>query len=143
MSESRELLEFIYQNAKMGETTLPRVIGMVSRPDLRIALCSQLMEYCTICGEAAEQLRKAGAAPRSPDGVKGAMADAMLRVESVVGRSPRQIAERMIRGSTMGTVQMSKRIHAYRYTAGADALALADRLLETEENNIEQMKAFL
>ena len=43
----------------------------------------------------------------------------------------------------MGTVQMSKRIHAYRYTAGADALALADRLLETEENNIEQMKAFL
>ena len=71
------------------------------------------------------------------------MADAMLRVEGVVGRSPRQIAERMIRGSTMGTVQMSKRIHAYRYTAGADALALADRLLETEENNIEQMKAFL
>ena len=143
MSENRELLKFVYENAKMGETTLPLVIGMVSRPDLRRALSSQLTEYCAICDEAGDRLRKDGVSPKKPGGVKSAMAETKLHWDGIVGRSPRQIAEMMIRGSTMGTVQMSKRMHDYRYTAGAEALALADRLLKTEENNIEQMKAFL
>ena len=49
----------------------------------------------------------------------------------------------MIRGSTMGAIQMSKRINAYRYTAGEEALMLAERLLKVEEETVERMKAFL
>lgn len=143
MSENTELLEFIYKNAKMGEVTLPLVIGMVSRPDLRKALSSQLVEYCAIGDEVKNTLRRCGTVPREPGGMKSAVAETMLHLDSMTGRSPRHIAEMMIRGSTMGTIQMSKRINAYRYTAGEEALALADRLLKTEENNIEQMKAFL
>ena len=49
----------------------------------------------------------------------------------------------MIRGSAMGTVQMQKRINACRYSAEPETLTFAERLLKTEENHIEQMKAFL
>ena len=58
MSESTELLEFVYENAKMGEATLPRVIGAVSRPDLRASLSEQLEEYRAIGGRAEDLLRE-------------------------------------------------------------------------------------
>ena len=45
MSEKTELLNFIYKNANMGETAMPMVIGMVTRPDLRAVLSSCLMDY--------------------------------------------------------------------------------------------------
>lgn len=143
MSESTELLEFVYENAKMGEATLPRVIGAVSRPDLRASLSEQLEEYRAIGGRAEDLLRRSGVRPREPGGLRRAAAEAMLEMDLLARGSTRRVAEMMIRGSTMGTIQMSKRIHAYQYTADRQALDLAGRLLETEENNIEQMKAFL
>ena len=143
MSETTELLDFIYKNAKMGEQTLPYLIGTVSRPDLRTALSSQLVEYCEIGDEAKRAMQQRGAVPKEPGSMKRAATDAMLRMNTMRDQSPRHIAEMMVRGSSMGTIQMTKRIHAYQYTAEKPALQLAQRLLKTEESNIEQMKAFL
>ena len=143
MSEQTELLNFVYQNARMGETALPLVIGMVSRPDLRRALSAQFVEYHAIADEAKQAIERQGRRAKEPDALKGAMAETMLHLNTLTDRSPRHVAEMMVRGSTMGTVQMSKRLHACRYTAGKEAADLAGRLLKTEENNIEQMKAFL
>lgn len=143
MSETTELLDFVYKNAKMGEETLPYLIGAVSRPDLRTALSSQLVEYCEIVDAAKEEMRRRGTTPKKPGALKHAATEAMLRANTLHDRSPRHIAEMMVRGSAMGTVQMTKRIHAYQFTAAPSALTLARRLLETEERNIRQMKAFL
>ena len=52
MSEKTELLNFIYKNANMGETAMPMVIGMVTRPDLRAVLSSCLMDYRGVVGTA-------------------------------------------------------------------------------------------
>lgn len=143
MSKSTELLEFVYQNARMGETALPLVIGMVSRPDLRTALSGQLMEYRAISGEAKAEMQRRGVKPKEPGGMKSAAAETALRLNTLADQSSGHIAEMMIRSSTMGTVQMQKRINACRYSAEPETLTLAERLLKTEENNIEQMKAFL
>ncbi len=143
MSENTELLDQIYQNASMGVSALPEVIGRVSRPDLRTALSSQLTEYRAICGAAEEALRRAGRTPDAPKSRKAAAAGAAVRLNPLTGRSPSKVAEMMIRGSTMGTIQMSKRIHAYQYAAEPETLQLANRLLAAEESNIEQLKQFL
>ena len=121
MSEKTELLNFIYKNADMGETAMPLVIGMVTRPDLRMVLCGCLMDYRAVGGAAKETLRRCGHCQEAPGVMKKAM----------------------IRGSTMGAIQMGKRINAYRYTAGEEALMLAERLLKVEEDTIERMKGFL
>ena len=49
----------------------------------------------------------------------------------------------MIQGSTMGPVEMTRRIHQYTGKADPELLALGSRLLHTEEQNIQQMKRFL
>lgn len=143
MSENTQLLDLIYQNAKMGETTLPLVIGKVSRPDLRAVLSGQLVEYCTICDEAKDALHQAGRKPETPPSAKSAAAGTALRLNALTGQSPSKVAEVMIRGSTMGTIEMAKRIHQYQFTAAPETLQLANRLLAAEEGNIEQLKAFL
>ena len=54
-----------------------------------------------------------------------------------------KLAQLMIQGSTMGTVEMTRRIHQYTGKADPELLALGSRLLHTEEQNIQQMKRFL
>lgn len=143
MSESTELLEFIYKNTEMGVKTLPLVIGAVSRPDLRTALSQQLTEYRAIGREAENMLHQRGAAPKPTGGLKQSAIQAGLELDLLARGSTRRVAEMMIRGNTMGAVQMGKRMHAYQYTADGEALELAGRLLRTEENNIAQMRSFL
>lgn len=70
MSEKTELLNFIYKNANMGETAMPMVIGMVTRPDLRAVLSSCLMDYRAVGGAAKETMRRCGHRGEDPGAMK-------------------------------------------------------------------------
>lgn len=143
MDGNTELLQFVNKNAQMGMTTIPKVMGLVRSPGMRSVLDRQLREYTEIAGDAEREIERRGGQPHGPGKLSEAMSDLMLRAKTVSDRSPSHIAEMMIRGSTMGTVQMVRRIHGCRDRRDREALALADRLLKTEENNIQQLKRFL
>ena len=104
---------------------------------------SCLMDYRAVGGAAKETMRRCGHRGEDPGAMKKAMMKTVLHWNALLSPPPRHIAEMMIRGSTMGAIQMSKRINAYRYTAGEEALMLAERLLKVEEETVERMKAFL
>ena len=53
-----------------------------------------------------------------------------------------RIAEMMIQGTTMGIVKTIRHIRDYEGD-DPDARKLAQKLLDTQEKNVEQMKAFL
>ncbi len=78
MSEKTELLNFIYKNANMGETAMPMVIGMVTRPDLRAVLSSCLMDYRAVGGAAKETMRRCGHRGEDPGAMKKAMMKTVL-----------------------------------------------------------------
>ena len=71
------------------------------------------------------------------------MSGLMLRADSFLEGTSSKLAERMIQGSTMGTVEMTRRLHQYQGQADPELLALGERLLRTEEQNIQQMKRYL
>ena len=56
--------------------------------------------------------------------------------------SSSHIAEMMIKGNTMGVNKMSRKIREYNGNDPHVSL-LAKRMLETEEENIKEMSAFL
>ncbi len=66
----------------------------------------------------------------------------MIEMKTIADQSPSHIAQMMIQGSTMGVVQATKHL---KEQAGADeeVRALTQRLIETEQDNIETMKSFL
>ncbi len=143
MEKDSDLLQFVHKNAEMGKGTIPKVLEMVEEPEMRKALRQQLKEYEDIAGQAEDAIRRRGRKPQDPGAISDAMSEAALHMKTLTDQSPSHIAEMMIRGSTMGTVQMVRRIHNNKDHSDREALDLANRLLKTEESNIQQLKNFL
>ena len=142
MEQGNALLKYVHKNAEMGKGTIPQVLEVVEDEKLRQALSSQLSEYETIARRSEQLLEQRGVDLNEAGELRDFMSGVMIRAKTLTDRSPSHIAEMMIQGSTMGTIQMTRKIHSCE-AADGEALLLAHKLLRTEESNIEQMKNFL
>jgi len=142
MLNETQLLNHIYQTAEMGQDGICSVMKYADEPKLRASLTSQMEEYRKLQNSAAQMLRQR---QREPEGI-GAMAkmgsEMMSAMKTMTDHSATKIAEMMIQGSTMG---VTKSIRTIRDCELKDERVrdLADKLLETEQANIEEMKKYL
>ena len=60
----------------------------------------------------------------------------------MMDNSPSKIAEIIIQGSTMGITDMKKHMNEYQ-GVNYNVMELAEKHVETEQANIEEMKGFL
>ena len=123
-----ELLQYVHETAEMGILGLQDIVGQVQTAKLKKSLQGQIAEYQTIASEAAKLLQAKGTAPKDPS----------LMAHS----SDSKIAEMTIKGNNMGITKGLKHLHDYE---GNDrqVRSLAEKLLSTEQANVEQMKPFL
>ncbi len=139
--KDREMLNAIYKNARMGVVGI-NAVSKYASPSLSKELNNQKREYQNICRDAHRiQHQKANPVKGlSPMAVRGT--HMLSRMKLGVDSSDSKIAEMMINGSSMG---ITKIIRSKRSYEGFDRKisSLSDRLLETEQNNIENLKAFL
>ena len=138
----KTLLDNIYRNAEMGRDGLYYVIRRTDDPAFRKAVETQLMEYQSIMDEAEEKLRQQGETPTSSSPMSRAMVRMTAAGKTSRDNSPAALADMLIQGSTMGVTKLLRQMRAHE-SRSEDGLALADRLRETEENNIRQMKQYL
>ena len=129
-----EMLHHIHKSTEMGREGILSVLGSAKDTALRTALEQQLTEYEQMMGSSARLLEERG---KTPKGVRMTSA-----VKTWMDPSPSKIAEMMVQGNTMG---MTKSLRQMRTYASEDGRVkdLADKLLQTEEANIQQMKGFL
>ena len=140
MDPSGALLSFIHKNAAMGVGAIPQAMSLPQSRAMVPALDRQLREYRAIAAYARAHGRRE---LRGPGTAALAMSAAMLRAQSMLDPSTSRLAERMIQGSTMGAVQMTRRLHQFTGRADPALVELGQRLLRTEEQNIQEMKRFL
>lgn len=137
-----DLLSHVYQTAEMGRDGIASVRRRAKDPKLAQALDRQMAEYRDLQSTAGDMLRARGI---QPDGV-GAMAklssEMMSAVKTMMDHSSTKIAEMMIQGSTMGVTKSLRTIRDCNARDG-QVKDLADKLLKTEQANIEEMKGFL
>ena len=92
-----------------------------------------------------EELRRERQRGDTPAGV-GTMArvsaEWMSKGQLAMDDSRGKIAEMMIQGTTMGIVKTIRHLNDYQGDDG-DARRLGERLLDTQEQNVERMKAYL
>ena len=143
MNANQELLSFIHKNAAMGIGTIPQAMSLPQSRAMGQALGDQLREYRTIAARSQAYVKEQGRTLRGPNAASLAMSKAMLRAQAAMDPTTTKLAEMMIRGSTMGTVQMTRRLHQFAGKADRELLDLGQRLLRTEERNIQDMKRFL
>ena len=126
----------------MGCEGINSVLGYTENIQLKKTLENQLSEY--------ENLRKKAAEMLSRRGEKAIDAGAIARMSSgimavgklMIDRSDSKIAEMTIQGNNMGVNKTLKHLHDY---SGEDKEVknLTEKLLATEEKNVEQLKVFL
>lgn len=142
MKTSEEILSSILKTTQMGQVGIRCVMDYAVGADLRRALKSQLKEYDSIESEAhAIASRRGWKVPELNSGIR-AMSTMMSRMNMAVGVSDSKIAGMMIQGNTRGMIKTGKnRNHSKSHDKAVNALGR--RLLEKEEENIQQMKPFL
>ena len=144
MDPSGALLSFIHKNAAMGVGAIPQAMSLPQSRAMVPALDRQLREYRAIAAQSQAYARAHGRRElRGPGTAALAMSAAMLRAQSMLDPSTSRLAERMIQGSTMGAVQMTRRLHQLTGRTDPALVELGQRLLRTEEQNIQEMKRFL
>ena len=137
-----ELLQYVHKTAQMGIKGLQDVEGQIREEPLREAVGRQVAEYRKISREAGELLRSYGEEPDDVGMMARISSEVMSAAKTFPTASSSKIAEMVIQGNTMGITKGTKHLNDY---AGDDrqVRALAQRLISTEQDNVEQMKRFL
>jgi hypothetical protein len=142
MNGNAELLNFIYQNSQMGVDTLNQLTGIVKDEEFKRHLESQLNEYRKIHTAAKTQLNKNGYDDKGIGAFDKIKTYLMINMQTLTNKTPSHISEMLIIGSNMGVIDAVKNLKKYN-EAEPDIVGLMEKLLQFEENNIQQLKKFL
>jgi hypothetical protein len=66
----------------------------------------------------------------------------MINMETLADKSPEHIAEMMIQGSTMGVIQITRKLKEYN-EADEEIKYMGEHLLTLEQQNIDECKRYL
>jgi hypothetical protein len=143
MDSNSELLTYIHQNAEMGKDTISHLIGVTKDPDFQTLLKSQYNEYNAINNISEKKLHTRTVSAKDISPLTKAAAYLSINLNTLANKSPSHISEMIIRGSTMGVIDITKKINEYSKTADKDVLELAGNLLTFEQRNIEECKKYL
>lgn len=126
----------------MGVHTLEQLIDIVEDEEFKRHLESQYREYQDIHRAAKEALNKNGYDEKGIGAFDKIKTYLMINIQTLTDRSASHISEMLIIGSNMGIINAIKNLKKYK-DAEPDIKNLMERLLRFEENNIQQLKAFL
>ena len=142
MNDNARLLNFVYQNAQMGVDSIRQLMGIVENKELKEHLKAQFQGYEEFQDTARRMLEENGFDEKEISAFSKISTYLMINMQLLTDKSTTHIAEMMIQGNTMGMTKSLKHLHDYH---GKDERVrdLANKLLKTEEANIQQMKKFL
>ncbi len=142
MLSDTEMLQNIYKGVSMGREGILDVLKVAEDEKFRQALLQQLSEYDNLAESARHMLHQRGHTEEELSTMAKLSSQVMTTMKTINDKSPSKIAELMIKGNTMGVTQSIKNINDYQ-NGDERILDLSNKLLQTEQNNIEQMKQFL
>ena len=142
MTTDAQMLNHIYQSTQMGRESILSVLRHTEQYDFCQALQQQMAEYNQINEQAREIMQEKGIAPEALNPLVKFNAQLVGSIKAGINDSTSHIAEMMIQGNANGVNESIKQLNQYQ-AADGKVRALAEKLLSTEKNNIEQMKGFL
>ena len=142
MDDNRNMLNYIYQNSQMGVNTIEQLIKISEDESFARYLESQLNEYKEINEKTVAIIKEMGLEEKWVGTVAEISAYMMINMKTIMDKSASHISEMMINGSTLGIIQATRALKKYKDT-DRNIVLLMEKLIETEENNFQQLKKFL
>ena len=142
MINSQRVLNDIIKTSQMGINGINVVMDKTSEPALRQALKVQRREYSDIEQQAKLLAQQKGYKIDQITPITRRMGALMSKGQLMVGERNSKIAGMMIQGNTRGMILSLKNMRRCD-KPDAQVAQLAQKLLDTEKNNIESMVGFL
>ena len=142
MNNDLEFLNFISKNSEMGFSSIKDLYDEVDSEEFREILKKQKEKYEEIYNEASELIDNYNEEQKGVTSMEKFTSYIMIKMNLLTDKSINHIAEMMIKGSNMGIIDIRKKLNTYK-DIDKRVKKLGEKLLETEENNIEELKPFL
>ena len=138
------LLEAMYKNVRMGADSILDIMPKVANEKLRAELTSELERYGEFSKEIENAFLDAGEKVKD-EGMLAKIGTKMsVAMNTMIDSTTSHIAEMMIQGGTMGITDATKLLREYENTScSEEALDLARRIIQYEEETVERLKEFL
>ncbi|SHE53551.1 hypothetical protein SAMN02745784_00972 [Tissierella praeacuta DSM 18095] len=142
MDKNVEFLNYIYQNAEMGKNTLSQLIDITEDDNYKELIKSHLITYITIYDNTEKELQEINKKAKGINIFSKSSTSTMINLKTMLNKSTSYISEMLIQGSTMGIIDMTKKLKEYNNVKGY-VLSIANELLTFERNSIEEYKKYL
>lgn len=145
MDENIELLEYIYKNAEMGMYTINELLKNLNNKENKIKMITEkeLNEFEYFYKNSKKLLKKNNVSSKNNGTFTKMSASMGIKMETMKDNSDANIAQMLIQGITMGTVEIESKIENYKNVVNKSNLALAKKYLKTLYKQIEELKKFL
>ena len=142
MINSQRVLNDIIKTSQMGINGINVVMDKTRQPALRQALKVQRREYSDIEQQAKLLAQRKGYKIDQIKPINRKMGAMMSKTQLLVGEPDSKIAGMMIQGNTRGMILSLKNMRRCNQPDG-QVTQLAQKLLDTEKNNIVSMQGFV
>lgn len=145
MEEKNELLEHIYKDAYMASYSLQRLLDEIKNKDNKIKgdVEDILQKYQEFKEEVEELLKGNGEEVNDPN-FFAKMGSTMGIIKEVkTDNSDSSIADMVIQGVSMGSIETEKKLKAYEKDIEKEYKDLAERFLKFQQKSIDKLKKYL
>ncbi len=140
--QSAEILGSVYRNAEMAYEASGDVLKRCPNRKLASEITAQRERYREVAAQTRSELVRRGAVPKDYPPYAKMMSRMGIAVHTVSNRSSSNIASLMIRGTTMGIIDMQ---HAVNRSHQAEGKIRADaqQLLRREQDFCDHLKDYV
>lgn len=145
MNENKELALHIYQDAEMASYTLTKLLSDLKERDNKIKKYIEeiLKEYEKWKSKTKKFLKRNDSEISDVSFFVKMMAKMGISKEVKSDNSDSAIADLLIKGISMGSIDMEKKIKQYKDEVSYNELELAKEFLKFQEKTIDKLKDYL
>lgn len=145
MNENCELLESIYKDAAMATYTLEELLKELNGKDNKIIKpCEDILKgYERYRDETKEKLLKLDSELKEESIMTKIRAKIGIMKEVITDNSDASIADMLIKGISMGSIDTEKKIGAYKENVDKNNIKWAKDFYQFQQDNIKALKKFL
>ena len=145
MNEKNELLVFVYKNAEMGAFSTEKLIERLKNKENKIKalLEEEHKEYNNFVKKCKKILKSNNIEPQENSMFTKMQSGMGIAMETMMDNSDAALAQMLVEGFTMGVVQTTTKISAYKSIVDKSTLTIAKKYLKFQEDEIEKLKEFM
>lgn len=145
MNENIELLKHIYQDAEMAAYTLTQTLTDLKEKDNKIksGIEDILKGYERYKKDSKKAIEQLGEEPEEKGFMSKMGASMGINKEVKSDNSDSSIADMLIKGISMGSIDMEKKISVYEDQVDKEYLNLAKDFKKFQEENMKALKKYL